>query len=333
MTRLPAEWEPHERTVMCWPARADLWGRHLADAERAYADVAAAISRFEPVTMIATPGSVERAASLCSSAGRGASHDIDLVELAIDDSWFRDSGPIFVIDDDGARRALDWTFNSWGGKFVPYDDDATIARRWAAEAGHQARTVDMVLEGGSISSDGNGTIVTTTQCLMHPNRNPHLDQREIERRLLTEFGAEHLVWLPHGMALDTDTDGHVDNVAAFYGPDHLLVQGCDDPDEDDAVRMNVNRRVAEAQIGTVTEVPVLPFVELDGERLVVPYLNFYVGNGFVAVPVCGHEADDDMVTLIGEHFPGRETVALDVGTVLAKGGGGIHCITQQVPSG
>ena len=335
MTRLPAEWEPHAGTAMCWPARADMWGALFADAEAAHAEVANAIARFEPVTMLAPARSVERAAARC---GPG----VEIVELSIDDSWFRDSGPIYVVDDAGAAVATDWRFNSWGEKFLPYDDDAVAARRFAERRGDPVRSIDMVLEGGSITGDGEGTLITTTQCLMHPNRNPTMTQADIEKTLRGELGAERVVWLPHGLALDDDTDGHVDNIAAFAAPGRLVLQGCDDPAEADWLRLDVDRRVAQGAFDArgraldVVTVPVLPFAEIDRgegvERVVVPYLNYYLGNGFVLIPTCGHPADDDMVALIGEQHPDREVLALDVGAILAAGGGGIHCITQQLPS-
>lgn len=328
--RWPAEWEDHERTVMCWPARRDMWGELLADAEAAHAEVADAIARFEPVTMVADPRSVDRAAARC---GPG----VEIEELAIDDSWFRDSGPIYVADERSGVVATSWGFNAWGAKFHPYGDDAQAASRFARRRGDPVREVAMVLEGGAIAGDGSGTIATTTQCLMHPNRNPTMTQHDIESVLRAELGAERVLWLPYGLALDDDTDGHVDNVAAFCAPGRLVMQGCDDPDEPDACRLEIDRRVAAGSIDAhgraidVVVVPVLPFAEIGGERVAVPYLNYYVGNGFVVVPTCGHDADADMAALIAEQYPGREVVALDVGAVLAAGGGGIHCITQQVP--
>lgn len=335
MTRLPAEWEPHAGTAMCWPARTDMWRGLHADAEAAHAEVANAIARFEPVTMLAAPRTAERAAAMC---GPG----VEVVEQPIDDSWFRDSGPIYVFDADDEPVATDWRFNSWGRKFLPFDDDALAARRFAERRGDPVRSIDMVFEGGSITGDGEGTLVTTTQCLLHPNRNPSMTQSDIEATLRTELGAERTIWLPYGLALDDDTDGHVDNVAAFAAPARLVLQGCDDPDEPDWLRLDVDRRVALGALDAqgrpveVVTVPVLPFAEVDRgdgpERVVVPYLNYYLGNGFVVIPVCGHRADDDMVALIAEQYPGREAIALDVGAVLAAGGGGIHCITQQLPA-
>jgi agmatine deiminase len=327
---MPAETAPHERTVMCWPARVELYGKLMPEARRAHRDVAQAIARYEPVTMIANPGDGE-AAQACGSG-------VDIVELAIDDSWFRDTGPIYVTAPGGRRVALDWGFNAWGGKFAPWDHDATIARRWAEHAGHDTRSIPVVLEGGSLTVDGAGTLATTTQCLMHPNRNPSMSRSEIECLLGDELGVSTVVWLPHGLALDDDTDGHVDNVAAFCRPGTIVVQGCDDPDEDDWLRCQVNVRCARGALDArgepldVVIVPALPFTEMLGRRVAVPYLNYYVVNGAVIVPLCGHPADADMVALIGEQYPGREIVGLDVGAVLAYGGGGIHCITQQVPA-
>jgi agmatine deiminase len=330
--RMPAETAAHERTVMCWPARRELYDDLMPDAERAHAEVAATIARFEPVTMIAAPGAGESASEQCGP-------EVDVVELPLDDSWFRDTGPIYVVSADGGRRvALDFVFNAWGEKFAPWDDDAAVARRWADLAGHESRSVAMVLEGGSIAVDGAGTLVTTEQCLLHPSRNPTLTRAAIEDRLRAELGVSTVLWLPHGLFLDDDTDGHVDNVAAFARPGTLVVQGCDDRAEEDWLRCNVNRRCARGAPDatglplTVVEIPVLPFTEVAGRRVAVPYLNYYAGNGFVVVPVCGHDGDADMVAIIAEQYPGREVIALEVGAILAYGGGGIHCITQQVPA-
>lgn len=327
---MPAEFEPHDSTVMCWPARHAIWAEGIAAAERAHAEVANTIARFEPVTMVAHRSHSKRARAMC---GPG----VEVVEMPIDDSWARDTAPIWVRGGGAPRTALDFSFNGWGGKFVPHDDDAAFAGRLATRLGHDVRTVDMVLEGGSINVDGAGNLVTTMQCLLHPTRNPQMSMVDIEITLGRELGVDAVLWLPHGLVLDHDTDGHVDNVAAFTAPYTLLLQGCGDPAEDDHARLRVNEQVARAAVSaegspfSVDVVPVLPFVETAQGRRVVPYLNFYVGNGFVLVPVCGHDADDDMLSLIGAHFPRREVIGLDVGTTLALGGGGIHCITQQVP--
>jgi agmatine deiminase len=327
--RMPAEFGRHERTVLCWPARTEVYGELMSMAEDAHAQVARAIAEYEPVSMIAPPGRATRAAELCG--GR-----VEIVELPVDDSWFRDSGPIYVVDGD-RRIATDWVFNGWGEKFTPWDQDDLIATRWADHNGDVVRRIPMVLEGGSVAVDGEGTLITTTQCLMHPNRNRQLTKIDIEEQLVEVLGVSTVIWLPYGLAGDFDTDGHVDNVAVFARPGVVVLQGCDDPDEPDWLRMDVNARWARGssdaagRLLEVVQIPVLPFVEIDGERCAVPYCNFYVGNGFVLVPTANHPADADMLAIIGEQFPGREVVGLDVGPILAFGGGGIHCITQQVP--
>jgi agmatine deiminase len=329
--RMPGEFAAHERTVICWPTREAIYpGALLDEARSAHADLARAIADHEPVTMIASPECAADATERCGGA-------VEVVEIPINDSWFRDTGPIYVTDGAGGRVAIDFEFNAWGEKYPPWDRDAEVARRWAEHAGHDVRSIDMVLEGGSLSTDGEGTFVTTVQCLMHPNRNPTLTQRQIADTLRDALGAESILWLPQGLALDDDTDGHVDNIAAFARPGVLVMQGCDDPDEPDHLRMDVNRRIATGWVDArereveVVEIPVLPFCERDGQRVPVPYLNYYVGNGFVVVPTCGHPADDDMIALIGEQYPDRRTFGLEIGEILALGGGGIHCITQQIP--
>jgi len=319
---MPAEFAPHERTVMCWPTRVSLYGDHMADARRAHAAVARTISGYEPVTMIAREPDAAEAASMCGT-------DVEVVALEIDDSWFRDTGPIYVLDS-GRRVATCWRFNGWGGKFVPHDSDATVARRFADSRGDDTREVDVVLEGGSINVDGAGRLLTTEQCLLNPNRNPRLTRSDIEDLLEGHLGASRVVWLPYGLSMDDDTDGHVDNVAAFVAPDTVVTQGA--TEGADRSRMAANRSVLEAEGLRVLEVPVLPIVEHDGEPVCVPYVNFYLCNGAVIVPVAGHPADDEMLALLAEYVPGRDVVGLDVGAILARGGGGIHCITQQIPA-
>jgi agmatine deiminase len=324
MPRMPGEFAPHERTVIAWPTRDDVYGKHLDEAREAHAALARTISGYEPVTMIANRQEAEYAAELCGST-------VDVVALPIDDSWFRDSGPIYVFDG-GERIAGNWIFNGWGQKFVPFDKDAAVASAWAKLASHPVRNIDMVLEGGSITSDGAGLLATTEQCLLHPNRNPHLSKNEIEQRLRSEFDLNEVMWLPHGLSMDADTDGHVDNVAIFIAPRTMVFQTCDDKSLSDHLRLEENRKVAQSFGVTMHEIPVLPVIEYHGERMQVPYLNFYMINGAVIVPVCGHAADDDMLALIGEYIPDRDIIGLNIGGILAYGGGGIHCITQQIPA-
>ena len=322
--KMPGEFARHERTVICWPTRLSVYGEHISEARSAHAALARTISGFESVTMIANPGDGDDARTRCGST-------VDVVEIPIDDSWFRDTGPIYL-SGEGRRVATDWTFNGWGGKFAPIDADEKVARRWADSAGHEVRSVDMVLEGGSITSDGSRFLATTEQCLLNPNRNPALSKAEIEARLISELGLSEVIWLPHGLSLDDDTDGHVDNVAIFIAPGVMVVQGCADRSQVDHERLKENRRVAERFDITIREVPVLPTTTYHGEKVQVPYLNFYLVNGGAIVPVCGHPDDDEMLALLADFMPDREVVGLDIGGILAYGGGGIHCVTQQVPA-
>jgi len=321
---MPAEFARHQRTVICWPARPEIYGTRLVEAQTAHAALANTISGYEPVTMIANPADMETARKACAE-------NVDVVSLEIDDAWFRDSGPNYVVEN-GELIATCWTFNGWGEKFVPFDKDAMIASRWAAKAGHKTRKIDMVLEGGSINVDGAGTLITTEQCLLNPNRNPELSREQIATQLCEQLGQKQVVWLPFGLALDDDTDGHVDNVAAFIGSRDVIMQGCDDKNEADFVRCAANIAVAKSAGLNVRVIPVLPYVVTDGVRAAVPYLNFYICNDAVIVPVCGHDADSEMLALLGEYIPDRDIIGLEIGQILAHGGGGIHCITQQVPA-
>ena len=321
---MPAEFARHQRTVICWPARPEIYGTRLVEAQTAHAALANTISGYEPVTMIANPADMKTARKACAE-------NVDVVSFEIDDAWFRDSGPNYVVEN-GELIATCWTFNGWGEKFVPFDKDATIASRWAVKAGHKTRKIDMVLEGGSINVDGAGTLITTEQCLLNPNRNLKLSREQITERLCRELGQQQVVWLPFGLALDDDTDGHVDNVAAFIGSRDVIMQGCDDKNEADFVRCAANIAVAKSAGLNVRVIPVLPYVVTDGVRAAVPYLNFYICNDAVIVPVCGHDADSEMLALLGEYIPGHDIVGLEIGEILARGGGGIHCITQQVPA-
>jgi agmatine deiminase len=321
--RTPAEWEPHERTLMGWPCRTELWGPTLERARRDYAAVANAIAAFEPVTMIANPGH-DSASARAACAGA-----VEIVELALDDSWLRDCGPIYVRDDDGRRVGVHFGFNAWGEKFVGFDRDAAVGRLIAERLGDPVREADMVLEGGSILTDGAGVLVTTEQCLLNPNRNPGLDRGEIERRLGALLGVREVVWLGAGLVEDRDTDGHVDLIAAFTAPQRVLLQSAP-PDNPNAANCAENARRLRDRGIEVIDLPFLPYAEVAGERVVASYMNFYICNGGVIVPVAQAASDTDALAIIAAAFPGREVVPVD-GRVLAYGGGGPHCITQQVP--
>jgi agmatine deiminase len=321
--RLPAEREPHERTLMGWPCRRELWGATLAQARADYATVANAVAAFEPVTMIANAGAdASDARAACTSA-------VEVVELPLDDSWLRDCGPIYVFAD-GERVAVHFGFNAWGEKFSPYDSDAAVGRLIAERLGDRVLEEGMVLEGGSILCDGEGVLLTTEQCLLNPNRNPGLRRDEIEDVLRERLGVERVVWLGRGLVEDLDTDGHVDLIAAFVAPGRALLQAVDSGNPNYEFCEENRSRLTAAGI-EVLELPYLPYVSVAGERIAASYLNLYICNGGVIVPVTGADSDERALAIIGGAFPEREIVSVP-GAVLAYGGGGPHCITQQVPA-
>ncbi len=322
--RTPAEWELHERTLMGWPCRADLWGETMAQARADYAAVANAIAAFEPVTMIANAGADAADARAACTSG------VEIVELPLDDSWLRDCGPIYVVDDDGAgRTAVHFGFNAWGEKFPPWDRDAAVGRLIAEHLGDPVVEGGMVLEGGSILTDGAGTLLTTEQCLLNPNRNPSLSREQIEATLCDRLGVDTIVWLGMGLLEDRDTDGHVDLIAAFTRPGEVLLQTVPE-DNPNFEHCQKNHSVLVSSGVQVVVLPYLPYAMVAGETVAGSYLNFYICNGGVIVPVAGADTDAAALEIIAGCYPGREVVPVP-GLVLAYGGGGPHCITQQVP--
>lgn len=323
---MPAEWAPHERTLMCWPARADMWEQHFEAAKGEHAAVANAIAAFEPVTLAADPSQVDEARAAVTSA-------VEVVPIPLDDSWSRDSGPIFVTGEDPHRRraGVHFGFNAWGEKFTPYEDDAQFGARVLEHLGEpRVDARGFVLEGGSIAVDGEGTLITTEQCLLHPSRNPALDRDGIEANLREYLGVERVVWLGSGLVEDDDTDGHVDNICAWIEPGRVLLQTVASEEDPNFAFCRENAERLRAAGLDVVEIDALPRLEHDGAPTVVPYVNYYVCNGALIVPVTGAETDGAVLELLESLYPGREAVPVP-GTTLALGGGGVHCITQQVP--
>ncbi len=325
---MPAEWAPHERTLIAWPAREEAWrGTSIGAARVNHAAVVEAVARFEPVTLVANPEDADGARNAC------AGDNVEVVELPIDDSWLRDSGPIIVTGADRARAGVDFSFNAWGEAFTPYDRDAAIGGRILGHLGIERHVAPMVLEGGSIAVDGEGTLITTEQCLLNPNRNPGMGRGQIELILRDQLGAERIIWLGQGLVEDADTDGHVDNIFAFLEPGRALLQTVADESDPNWDNVEENIRRLEAAEIEVVELELLPRTSRDhGESVVIPYTNFYLCNGGAIVPIS--EADPEMdceaIGRLQKLMPDREIVAVPSKT-LALGGGGIHCITQQVP--
>jgi agmatine deiminase len=323
---MPAEWAPHQGCLMEWPTRtrAELWGELLAEAKREYATVARAIAAFEAVIMVADPSQAGEARDHCGGG-------IEILPVPIDDSWMRDNGPIFVRDPQGRLALVHFQFNAWGRRFLPYDRDAMVPAAVAAHLGIRRYAAPFVLEGGSFFVDGEGTLLTTEQCLLNPNRNPDLSRAGIEWGLRDFLGAEVVVWLGLGHSADRDTDGHIDGIAQYVRPGVVMIHAPGDradPDHDRG-RDNV-RRAAGA---TDARGRLLEVIELDcGSPGGISYMNFYLPNGAVVVPVAGAPEDDAALAQIAAVFGDREIVPVP-GRALNAGGGGPHCITQQIPSG
>ncbi len=348
--RMPAEWEPHAGCWMAWPERPDNWRAEAGPAREAYAAVASAITASEPVTMAVSDRQFETARALLPDAVR-------LVEISTDDAWMRDTGPTFVVDGKGGRRGVDWHFNAWGGHdgglYSPWDRDDRVAAKVLEVEGDGRYRAPIVLEGGAIHVDGEGTVLTTEQCLLNRNRNPGLDRAAIEGALLSYLGAEKVIWLGEGVFED-ETDGHVDNLAAFAHPGLVLLTWVEDEDDPQhAISADALERLeaaTDAQ-GRPLEVVKLPApgpltitaaeaagVETSegtqprraGDRMAASYVNFYLGNSRVVYPLLDPSRDDEAREILANTFPDREITGVPAREILL-GGGNVHCITQQVP--
>jgi len=324
---MPAEWAPHAGCLMVWPARRELWGGRLDEAMDDYAAVALAIAEVEPVVLVCAPGSQAEVRARCGS-------DVTAVEIPVDDSWARDSGPVFVRRADGATAVVSFRFNAWGERWHPYADDDALARRVGELLGLPVHESPLVLEGGSFFVDGEGTLLTTEQCLLAPNRNPSMTRADIERELRDALGVRTIVWLPYGHSLDTGpagTDGHIDGVAQYVAPGHVLLELPSSPASPDFARARANLEVLERTFdarGRQIDVSVLD----PGADPHVSYANHYIANGRIVVPVSGSVNDAPALARLAEVYDGYDVVGVP-GEVLAYGGGGPHCITQQIPAG
>ncbi len=327
---MPAEWHPHTRCWMAWPCRTGLWGDKLEGARAAYADVARAVAEFEPVTMVCRHDEVVDASLLL---GKG----VDVLAHDIDDSWMRDTGPSFLIDGQGGLGAVHWRFNGYGGKYPDHANDAEIGRIVAERARAQVFTSDLVLEGGAVHVDGEGTALVVETAVLNANRNPGLTRADVDRRLFDLLGVERVIWLPEGHE-DDETDGHVDVVACFARPGVVIALASHHETDPMApvLRRNIEiLKSAEDARGRRLEVVTVPAPARrrgpDGRRLVLSYINFYLANGAVILPTFRAPEDHRAVRVLHEVFEGRQIVQIDAADIVL-GGGVIHCITQQQPA-
>lgn len=326
---MPGEWASHSCCWMAWPCREGLWADQPAVGKE-YADVANAIARFEPVRMLAPAHKMAQARALLHK-------NVELIEMPIDDSWARDSGPNFLVNADGDLAGSAWTFNAWGNKYQPYDQDARMASRILELAGVKRYSSKLVAEGGGVTVDGEGTVITTETCFLNSNRNPDWSKAEVEAELCRTLGAEKVIWLP-GDPDDHETDGHVDGIAAFVEPGRVLVEVSEDKSDPiypvgvsnlAALRGQTDARGRELEIEFIQSGPYRADVWRGGCS---SYVNSYLANGAVIVPAYGYDMDPLVIETYQNLYPEREVVQVYIGSI-AQGEGGIHCITQQQPAG
>lgn len=324
---MPAEWQPHTRCWMAWPSNTDIWRHGMTAAYRSFTTAVRAILEFEPVTLLVRPADRERAFQLCGN-------QVEYVEFTLDDSWMRDFGPTFVVNPEGVLAGVNWRFNGWGK--YPHANDQGVAAAILANERLACFDAPLVLEGGAIHVDGAGTVLTTEQCLLHPNRNPDMKRDEIEARVLEHLGAEKMIWLSRGLQ-DDDTDGHIDELACFVQPSVVLAMVGTETGDVDYQPLQENLRILNEatdargrKLEVITVAQPQP-VYKGGKRLSQSYVNFYIANGGIVMPAFNDSARDDAACgVLRELFPTRKVIQIP-GRELAVGGGNIHCITQQQP--
>ncbi|WP_298270388.1 agmatine/peptidylarginine deiminase [Geobacter sp.] len=335
--RLPAEWEEQDGVLLAWPHEESDWLPWLPMVELVYAEIVKHISRFETALVVAADG--ERTGAILTAVGARMER-VRLFEIPTNDTWSRDFGPI-TIERDGAPLLLDYGFNGWGLKFA-CDRDNLVTRRLrhgGAFGATPLETVGLILEGGSIESDGGGAILTTAECLLNPNRNPHLTREEIEATLGAQLGADRVLWLENGYLAGDDTDSHVDTLARLAPDDTIVHVRCDDAaDEHYTPLFLMEKELKSFRTGEGKPYRLIPLpwprpcYDEEGERLPATYANFLVINGAVLVPTYDDPADEAALAAIGQAFPGREIIGIDCHPLIIQHGS-LHCVTMQIPKG
>jgi agmatine deiminase len=328
---MPAEWASHEATWLAWPSHPDLWADHLEPARRAVVCLAQAVAAGERVEVLTLDAESEAEARAAMGSARVRFHRVPFGDI-----WLRDTAPIFLVDEAGALGSVRFSFNGWGGKYVLEHDDRVGERIAALRSEARAFAMPFVLEGGAVEVDGDGTVLTTRQCLLRGQRNGATPEPEVERMLCDALGCQKVLWLEDGLRND-HTDGHVDTLARFVRPGVVVAMESRASDDPNANVLRALLAELESMVdarGRRLEVVRIPSPGLitDGGGRVVPasFVNFYVANACVVVPTYGSRFDEEAVRLIGSLFPGRAVIGVDARAVLS-GGGAFHCITQQEP--
>lgn len=349
---MPGEFEPHSKTWMLWPERPDNWREGAKPAQQAFVEVAIAISRFEPVTMGVNPAQLE-------NARRMLPLQVHVVEIANNDSWIRDCGPSFVVNKSSQVRGIDWMFNAWGGKkgglYYPWDLDEAVPQKVLELEGIDRYMAPIILEGGSIHVDGEGTLITTEECLLNPNRNPTLSRENIEIILMKYLNVSKIIWLGAGVFND-ETSGHVDNLCCFLRPGVVALTWTDDKNDpqyeisqdafhrlelasDARGRKLVIHKLLQPNPMTITSSEAMGVEMVAGtksriadDRMAASYVNFYICNRGVILPTFDDPHDQIALDTLQRLMPDHQVVGVPAREILL-GGGNIHCITQQQPNG
>ncbi len=331
--KMPPEWHEHSGTFIEWPPSAEAWPINLDEARETYAKIAIEISKFETVYMLVSHEQKQNAESLCSS-------NVNFIEIESDDSWMRDNGPTFLLDNNQKIAGVNWIFNAWGEKYSPWDKDDAVASKLLKQLKVPCFNAPIVLEGGSIHVDGEGTLLTTKECLLNKNRNPHLSIDDIADIMRKYLNIEKIIFLNRG--LDGDhTDGHIDNIACFASPGVVIMQTTYNKDDPNFEISQENLQILKKATDVkgrhfeVVEIEQPKLTYFDDVRLPLSYVNFYFVNGGIILPVFGGDftdTDNKAINKLKQVFPRRKIVPVN-GMPLIKGGGNVHCITQQMPKG
>jgi agmatine deiminase len=337
---MPAEWEPHAATWLTWPREKGIsFPDHYAAVPGIWADMANKLSGGEEVHINIFDDAVEaEALAALRKIDAPIEKRIFLHRFPAYEPWCRDHGPIFVKNADGELAVVDWAYNAWGGKYPPHDLDDAVPQHVAKLLGLPLFQPGIVMEGGSIEVNGEGTLLTSEACLLNPNRNPQLNQKQIEQFLCDYLGIAKVLWVGEGIAGD-DTDGHIDDMTRFVAPSTVVTIIEDDPADENYKLLRENRRrletmtTAKGEPLTIIDLPMPGYVERDGQRLPASYANFYIGNDVVLLPVYRHPTNDEKArAILQKLFPTRRVLAIDA-VELIWGLGSYHCITQQQPQG
>ena len=335
--RFPAEWEPHAATWLAWPHKSETWPGKFQPIPGVWQQLVRRLSRFEPVHISCGGEAVMRQAREMV----GDLPNVVLHDWPTNDVWARDHGPMFLVGktSDGTQlppALVDWLYNAWGGKYPPFDQDNGIPRRAAEYLGCRRFEPGIILEGGAVDGDGRGTILTTEECLLHPNRNPQLSRTDVEQYLADYCGTRKVLWLGRGIEGD-DTDGHIDELARFVSPHTVVCAIEENPKDKNHEPLHENFvRLREMTDVDGNELDIIPLpmpgpLYVDDQRLPASYLNFYIANGVVIVPIFEEPTDKVVLAHFRKLFPGRDIVGI-YAVDLFWGLGAFHCITQQQPS-